>query len=229
MPLAAFCSDFCAASSASRATSIWVREASAFASRACGEIDLRDGRVAGLCHLLLLLSRARPLLLESGEACVLQFGERERGLRRLDAGAGLVDALLDVVAGQFQGFLRPFPIRNGGCCRPPGDLDLDRHFLADAVQVGALASQLGLGRFQLSPGDVDLVAVRNGVDLRYDLPLDDLVVLIDEVPDKSAGDDLRGDVDDVGLDEDVVGDRVITPVFDPAQSSRKSNRDQGDD
>ena len=192
MPLAAFCSDFCAASSARRATSIWVREASAFASRACGQIHLRRGRVARLCHLLLLLSRAGPLLLEPGEACVLQFGERERGLRRLDSGAGLIDALLDVVNGQFQGFLRPSPIRKGGCCRPPGDLDLDRHFLADAVQVGALASELGLGRFQLCLSDVDLVAVRNGIDLRYDLPLDDLIVLIDEEPDKSGRRRLAG-------------------------------------
>ena len=34
---------------------------------------------------------------------------------------------------------------------PPGDLDLDRHLLADPLQVGTLAGQLGLGRVELGP------------------------------------------------------------------------------
>ena len=171
MPLAAFCSDFCAASSVRRATSIWVRAARALASSAAGEVHLRRGRVAGLRDLLLPLQRAGPLLLEPGEACVLQLGQRQGGLRRLHAGPGLVDALLDFVRVYFERLLGPGPVGHGGGEGPPGDLDLDRYLLADAVQVGTLAGQLGLGRIELGQRDVDLVAVRDRVDLRHDLPL----------------------------------------------------------
>ena len=139
----------------------------------------------------------------------------------------LIDALFDFVTRQFQGFLRPSPIRNGGGCRPPGDLDLDRHFLAYAVQVGALASEFGPRRFQLRLRHVDLVAVRRGVDFGDDLSLLDLIILIGQKLDHSPRDDLRRDVDDVGLNERVVGDRVGSPEVDPAQSSRKADREEG--
>ena len=102
-----------------------------------GEVELRAGGVAGLGDLLLPLLRAGALLLEPGETHVLQFRQGQRGLRSFDAGMALIDALFNIVNGQFQGFLRPSPIREGGGGRPPGDLDLDRHLLAHAVQVGA--------------------------------------------------------------------------------------------
>ena len=140
------------------------------ASRAWASSTWADGRVARLRHLLLLPQWAGPRLLEPGEACVLQFGQRQRGPRRLDSGAGLVDALLDLVAGQLQRFLSLGPVGLGGGERPPGDLDLDRHLLADPVQVGTLAGQLGLGRVELGPRHVDLVAVRDRVDLRHTCP-----------------------------------------------------------
>ena len=224
MPLAAFCSDFCAASSARRATSIWVREARALASRAAARSTCARGRVAGLRHLLLLPQRAGPLLLEPGEACVLQLGQRQRGLRRLDAGAGLVDPLLDFVLVSFS-----------------DSSALARSAAAAANVRRAISIWIGTSlrtrsrsarwrassawaRIELSPRDVDLVAVRNRVDLRHDLPLDDAVVLIGQEPDDPAGDQLRGDVDDVGLDEGVVGDRVGAPVLDPAHDAPAPRR-----
>jgi hypothetical protein len=71
--------------------------------------------------------------------------------------------------------------------------------------------------------------VRNGIELRDDLPLDDLVVLIDDVPEKSAGDDLRGDIDDVSFDKYVVRDRVITSVFDPIHhGNERDGNEPGD-
>ena len=202
------------------------------ASRASGELDLGQGRVARLRHLLLLLQCAGPRLLEPGEACVLQFGQRQRGPRRLDSGAGLVDALLDLVAGQLQRFLSLGSVGLGGGERPPGDLDLDRHLLANPVQVGTLAGQLGQSRVELGPRHVDLVAVRDRVDLRDHLPFLDAIILLDQKPDDPAGDQLRGDVDDVGLDKGVVGDRVRAPVADPAHRKRQADgeeRDQQDD
>jgi hypothetical protein len=59
--------------------------------------------------------------------------------------------------------------------------------------------------------------------------VNDLVVLIDVVPEKSAGDDLRGHVDDVGLDKDVIGDGVVTSVFDPAHHRHDRGGDERHD
>ena len=66
MPLAAFCSDFCAASSACRATSIWVRDGQGLGQPGRGEVDLRGGRVAGLRHLLLSLQSCWPPAARAG-------------------------------------------------------------------------------------------------------------------------------------------------------------------
>ena len=82
-----------------RATSIWVNDATAFASSGLVQVDLGEGRVARLRHLLLPLERAGPLLFESREACVFQFCKFQRGLRRLQPGPGLVDAFLHFIAG----------------------------------------------------------------------------------------------------------------------------------
>ncbi len=114
-----------------------------------GEVELRGCRVARLGHLLLPLLRAGPLLLQPGESCVLELGQRERCLRRLDSGAGLVDALFNVVAGVLQGFLGPAAVGRGGCQGSPGDLDVDRDLFASSLQVGALARQLGPCCFEL--------------------------------------------------------------------------------
>ena len=83
----------------------------------------------------------------------------------------------------FSDFLGLGLVGPGSGERAPGDLYLDRHLLTDPVEVGMLAGQLGPGGVELSLRDVDLVPVWHGIDLRHDLPLDDLVVLIDEVPD----------------------------------------------
>ena len=117
-----------------------------------GEVDLRGGRVAGLRHLLLLPQWAGPLLLEPGEACVLQLGQRQRGLRRLHSGAGLVDPLLDFVTGIFQGFLGPGPVSHcgGGRVRRAISIWIGTS-LRTRVQVGTLAGQLGPGRSRAGP------------------------------------------------------------------------------
>ena len=224
MPLAAFCSDFCAASSALPGDVDLGPGGQGLGQPGLGQVDLRGGRVAGLRDLLLLPQRAGPLLLEPGEAGVLQLGQREGGPGRLHSGSGLVDPFLDIVLGQLERLLGPGPVGQGGGGGPPGDLDLDRDLLADAVQVGTLAVQLGERGIELGPRDVDLVAVRDRVDLRHDLPLDDAVVLVGQEPDDPAGDQLRGDVDDVGLDEGVVGDRVAPAVFDPTRSRAAGRR-----
>ncbi len=67
-----------------------------------------------------------------------------------------------------------------------------------------------------------------GIDLRHDLSLGDAIVLIGQEPDDPAGDHLRGDVDDVGLDEGVVGDRVSAPVVDPAHHGHHADGDERD-
>ena len=193
-----------------------------------GQLDLSHGRVARLRHLLLLPQWAGPRLLEPGEACILQFGQRQRGPRRLDSGAGLVDALVDLVAGQLQRFLSLGSVGLGGGERPAGDLDLDRHLLADPVQVGTLADQLGLRRVELGPRHIDFVAVRDRIDLREHLPFLDAIILLDQKPDDPAGDQLRGDVDDVGLDKGVVGDRVRTPVANPVHRKRHADGEERD-
>ena len=126
---------------------------SRFGELRLGQLDLGLGGVARLRHMLLALQSAGPRLLEPGEACVLQLGQRQRGPRRLETGTGLVDALLHVVAGQLQRFLSLGTVGLGGGERPPGDLDLDRNLLADAVQVRTLAGQLGQSRVELGPGD----------------------------------------------------------------------------
>ena len=146
----------------------------------------------------------------------------------MSSGAGLVDPLLDVVLGQLERLLGPGPVGHGGGEGPPGDLDLDRDLLADPVQVGTLAVQLGQRGIELGPRDVDLVAVRDRVDLRHDLPLHDAVVLFDQEADDPAGDQLRGDVDDVGLDEGVVGDRMVAAVLDPADRGGQTDGDRDD-
>ena len=155
-------------------------------------------------------------------------GEDQVGIDGLEPGAGLVDPLLDVVLGQLErlGGLRP--IGGGGGEGPPGDLDLDRDLLADAGQVGILAVQLGERGVELGPRDVDLVAIRDRVNLRHDLPLHDAAILFDQEADDPAGDQLRGDVDDVRLDEGVVGDRMLAAVLDPADRRGQAGGDHGD-
>ena len=191
----------------------------ASARSTCAEAESRD--CVTCCSLP---RRAGTLLLEPGEACVLQLGQREGGPGRLQSGAGLVDPLLDLILGVLERLLGLDPVGQGGGGGPPGDLDLDRDLLADEIEVGTLAVQLGERRIELGPRDVDLVAVRDRVDLRHDLPLDDAVVLIGQEPDDPAGDQLRGDVDDVGLDKGVIGDRVAAAVFDPARSRARTRR-----
>ena len=96
--------------------------------------------------------------------------------------------------------------------------------LRTQVQVGTLAAQLGERGIELGLRDVDLVAVRDRVDLRDDLSLGDAVVLIDQEADDPAGDHLRGDVDDVRLDEGVVGDRVACAGIRPSSSGAAGRR-----
>src|SRR3954463_12791813 len=72
------------------------------------------------------------------------------------------------------------------------------------TEVGTLTVQLGERRVELGLRDIDLVAVRDRVDLRHHLPLSDAVILIGQEPDDPAGDQLQGDVDDMRLDERVV-------------------------
>ena len=73
---------------------------------------------------------------------------------------------------------------------------------------------------------IDLVAVWRRVELRDGLALANLIVLVDQKPDDAAGDDLRGDVDDVGLHERVVGDGMCDAEINPAYRSRETDRDQ---
>ena len=75
--------------------------------------------------------------------------------------------------------------------------------------------------------DVDLVAVRDRVDLRHDLPPGNAVVLLDQELDDLAGDPLRSEVDDVGLDERVVGGGVGAPVVGRAHHHSQAGGDQG--
>ena len=150
-------------------------------------------------------------------------------MRRLYARAGLLNALLDFVTGILQGFLGPGPVSLGGGESAPGDLDLDRHFLSDPVQVGTLAGQLGPSRVQLRPRQVDLVAVRGRVDLRQDLPLAHAVVLIGQESDDPAGHEFRRDIDDVGLNKRIVRNRVGAPVFKPVHHGREADGNQSND
>ena len=151
MPLAAFCSDFCAASSVALGDVDLGPGGQGLGQPGLGQVDLRGGRIAGLRDLLLLPHRAGPLLLEPGEACVLQLGQREGGPGGLHSGSGLVDPFLDIVLGQPERLLGPHPVGQGGGGCPPGDLDLDRDLLPDAVQVGTLAVQLGQGASRAGP------------------------------------------------------------------------------
>ena len=225
--MAAFCSDFCAASSGRRATSIWVREARALASRAsarstCAEAESRDCVTCCCCR-----SGAGPLLLEPGEACVLQLGQRQarpappslrRGPRRCPSRPR---------PGSASATPRPWPGRprrrraSAGRSRsgsaPPCGPAPGRHAGGPArpgPSRAGPATTLTLSRYGIGS-----ISART-------CPWLDAVVLIDQEPDDPAGDQLRGDVDDVGLDEGVVGDRVGAPVLDPAHHGRQADGDE---
>ena len=132
--------------------STWVRETRALASLASASstwawAESRD--CVTCCWRSWVLA---PCCGEPREAAIFQLGERQAGPRRLDAGAGLVDVLLDPVPGQLQPLLGLAPVDRRGGQRPPGDLDLDRDLLADPFQVGLLADQVGPGRIELRAG-----------------------------------------------------------------------------
>src|SRR5262249_23762101 len=60
-------------------------------------------------------------------------------------------------------------------------------------------------------------------NLRQDLALLDTIVLFHQKTDDAAGDHLRSDVDDVRLDESVVGDGVIEAVAPPLNTEYHSH------
>ena len=101
MPLAAFCSDFLAASSAPPGDVDLGARGERFCQLSLGEIHLRAGGVARLCHLLLPLLRARPCCSSRVNRVYSSSASVREAFAALTP-AGPLDALLDVVIGQFQ-------------------------------------------------------------------------------------------------------------------------------
>ena len=212
-------------SSALRATSIWVREARALASRAsarstCADAESRDCvtcccRRCGLAPCCSSrVKRAYSSSASVREACAA-----------FDSGSGLVDALLDSSSVSTRATPRPWPGRPAAAAAVRRAISI---WIGTSLRTRSRSARWRVSSacagVELGPRDVDLVAVRDRVDLRDDLALGDAVVLVDQEPDDPAGDQLRGDVDDVGLDEGVVGDRVSPPVLDPAHRRAAGRR-----
>ena len=168
----------------------------------------------------------RLLLGQGGEPVVLLFGEDVVRLGRLQPGPGLVNAPRDLLAGELERLVGLGPVGPGGRLAPLRDLDLERHVDFQAGQRFLLPPQLRPGRVELGAGDGDLVAVRHRVDLRHHLALLDTVVLVHEEADDVPRHRLRRDVDDVGFDEGVVGDRVGPAVLHPLVGERAAGRRQ---
>ena len=134
-------------------------------------------------------------------------------------------APFEVVLRQMQRRLPAVDRRHGG--PQVGDLVfcvLDGVFELEAIgpRLGDLSAHLGLGRRQVRLGhfhggllDRDLNLVRLLVELHQDIALFHAIVFLDQEANDVAGDRLRGDVDDVGLDKGVLGDRVRLPVGPP--------------
>ena len=138
IPLAAFCSAFCAASTDPAG------DADLGSARPCrlcqpglGEVDLCAEAESRDCVTCCCCRSGLALLLEPGEAFVLKFGECEGGFAALTPGARLVNSFLDFVTCVSQGFLRFGPVCHRGGERAPGDLDLNRNLLADQLEVEA--------------------------------------------------------------------------------------------
>jgi hypothetical protein len=170
------------------------------------EVDLRLGRVAGSRHLLRPAQGHGLLPVEVRVAIVILPGQDHVGLRRLQAGAGLVDPFFHLVPGQLQRLVGLGLIHHRGGQRAPGDLDLDRDLALDPHVGGLLPAQVLPGRVELGLGQADLVAIRGRVDLRHHLARLDPVVLLDQEANDPPRDQRRGEVDDMGLHEGIVGD-----------------------
>ena len=181
-----------------------------------GQLDAGLGGVVRAGQLLLLAEGHGADLLEVRVPGVVIQGQEQVGLGGLDGGPGLVDPLLDVVLGEDHRGFRLGPGRDRRLQGPPGDLDLDRHLAPEAGEVGPLSVEFPPRGLQPRRGQIDLVAIGSGVDLRHHLALLDPVALIGEDADDPPRDGLGGQVDDVGLDEGVVGEGMRDSALPPA-------------
>ena len=192
-----------------------------------GQPHLGLGRVIGSRHFLGFSRRRRVLRGEFREAVVLLLGEREVRLGNLDGCLRLLDGFVDFVGGEFQGIFRPCLL--GPCPGKglPGNVDLKGNFFLELGQACFLPFQLRLGKFELAARLLHLVSVVDRFDLRQHLALLDLVILFDKETDDAARNHLRSDVDDVRLDESIVGDGMGETVGEPVNAEvRHHDRDR---
>lgn len=159
---------------------------------------------------------------------MVEDGHKQFGLGGLHAGPGLVDFLLDVIFGENHRRLRLRSSRDRRLEGPPGDLDLDRDLVSQAGKVGLLPDEFPPRGLQPRCGQIHLVAVGDRVDLRQHLAAFDPIALVDEKADDVARNDLWREVDNVGLDESVVGNRERGAALPPAEDDQKSNGRQRD-
>ena len=227
-PFAAFWVVFSAASRVRFATSICVRSALRLGELGRGQVPLRLGRVPGPRHLLGAPQGHGLYLVEVGVPRVFLLRQDQVGLGGFEPGLGLLDPLLDLVFGELQCLSCSGLVRLGGREAAAGDLDLNGDLQPEPGEGRLLPAQFRLGAVStLLRAMFDLVPVGHRVDLRQHLALLDPVVLLDQEADEVPRHRLRRDVDDVGLHEGVVGDRVGQAVGPPGVDNEDRQHGQG--
>ena len=193
-----------------------------------GQPALGPGCVIGARHLVGFHFCGRVLSGQLRPPGVFLLGQHEVGLGDLNRGLGLLDGFVDFIGGQLQGIFRPRLLGLGRVQGLPGNIDLQGDLLLELGQSCFLPFQLGIGKIQLAARLLHLIAVMDRFNFDQDLALLHAIVFLDKEPNDAPGNHFRRDVDDVGLDEGIFGDRVGLAVSKPVHAEDSQHkRDPG--